>query len=153
MVHSIVDNFFYTAVLSRFFSQKNHTFWIIRTKKSLKIQKGQYKFVNRRRTDNTMTERKKDIRTNNDLQNTTQKTKDRTTRSPLQTLVSDNLLDILKLFLHTICSTSLHILLDKSWKTLFISHTMVTGEVCLIDMSLSCKWQNKRHNLYRRSNG
>ena len=39
--------------------------------------------VKRRRTDNTMTN---EIRTNNDLQNTTQKTKDRVTRIPLKTV-------------------------------------------------------------------
>ena len=42
-------------------------------KKRLKIPKGQSEAVNRRKTDNTMVKRK---RTNNDLQNTTQKTKD-----------------------------------------------------------------------------
>ena len=36
--------------------------------------------MNRRRTDNTMAKRK---RTNDDLQNTTLKTKDRVTRTPL----------------------------------------------------------------------
>jgi hypothetical protein len=36
-----------------------------------------------RRTDNTMI-KKGEIRTNNDLQNTTQKTKDRATRTPLK---------------------------------------------------------------------
>jgi hypothetical protein len=41
--------------------------------KSLKIPKGQSEAVNRWRTDNTMAKRK---RTYNDLQNTTQKTKD-----------------------------------------------------------------------------
>ena len=35
-------------------------------------------------TDNTMAKRIKDKRTNNDLQNTTQKTKDRVTRTPLK---------------------------------------------------------------------
>ena len=42
-------------------------------KERLKIPKGQSEAVNRRKTDNTMVKRK---RTNNDLQNTTQKTKD-----------------------------------------------------------------------------
>ena len=41
-------------------------------KKRLKIPKGQSEAVNRRMTDNTM-----DEMTNNDIQNTTQKTKDR----------------------------------------------------------------------------
>ena len=38
----------------------------------------------RRRTDKTMAKRKKDRKTNNDLQNTIQKTKDRTTQTPLR---------------------------------------------------------------------
>jgi len=37
-----------------------------------------------KKTDNTMTKRKKDKRRNNDVQNTTQKTKDRATRSLLK---------------------------------------------------------------------
>ena len=49
-------------------------------KKSLKIPKEQSESVNRRRTHNTMAKR-----TNNDIQNITQKTKDRTTRTPLKT--------------------------------------------------------------------
>jgi len=40
--------------------------------------------VYRRRTDNTMANRK---RTNNDLQNTTQKTKDRATRTPIKKIL------------------------------------------------------------------
>jgi hypothetical protein len=48
-------------------------------KKSLKIPKGH------QRTDNTMDERNNDKKTNNDLQNTTQKTKDRATRTLLKT--------------------------------------------------------------------
>jgi hypothetical protein len=40
------------------------------------IPRGLYEAINRRMTDNTMAKRK---RTNNDLQNITQKTKDRTT--------------------------------------------------------------------------
>ena len=40
------------------------------------------KVVNRRTIDNTIAKRK---RTNNDLQNITQKTKDRATRTPLKT--------------------------------------------------------------------
>jgi cbb3-type cytochrome oxidase cytochrome c subunit len=43
------------------------------SKKNLKIPKGYSESVSRRRTDNTMTKRK---RTNNDLQKTTQKAKD-----------------------------------------------------------------------------
>ena len=42
-------------------------------KKCLKIPKGQSEAVNRRRTDNAMSKRKKDKRTNNDLQNIRQK--------------------------------------------------------------------------------
>ena len=53
--------------------------------KSLKIPKGYTESVNRR-TDNPMTERKRTTgHTHNDLQNTTQKTKDRVTRTPLKT--------------------------------------------------------------------
>jgi hypothetical protein len=48
--------------------------------KSLKSPNGNQ---NRRRTDNTMAKRK---RTNNDLQNIAQKTKDLVTRTPLKTL-------------------------------------------------------------------
>ena len=51
-------------------------------KKRLKIPKGQSEAVNRRKTDNTMVKRK---RTNNDLQNTTQKTKDWATQTPQKT--------------------------------------------------------------------
>jgi hypothetical protein len=40
------------------------------------------KWVIRRETDNIMAKQKKDKRTNNDLQNTTPKTKDRATRTP-----------------------------------------------------------------------
>jgi len=39
-------------------------------------------------TDNTMVKRKKDKTANNDLQNTTQKTKDRATRTQLITEVN-----------------------------------------------------------------
>jgi hypothetical protein len=53
---------------------------LCRRKKSLKISNGQSESVNQKRTDNTMAKRK---RSNNDLQNTTQKTKDRATRTPL----------------------------------------------------------------------
>jgi len=52
----------------------------IHSEKRLNIPKGLSKSVNRRRTDNTMTKR-----TNNDLQNTTQKTNDQVTRAPLKT--------------------------------------------------------------------
>jgi len=51
------------------------------SKNSLKIPKGSWESVNRRRTDNTIAKRK---RTNNDLQNITHKTKDRLTRTPLK---------------------------------------------------------------------
>ena len=44
---------------------------------------GHSETVNRRSTDNTMVKRKK---TNNDLKNTTHKTKDRATRTPLETI-------------------------------------------------------------------
>jgi hypothetical protein len=50
-------------------------------KKNLKIPKGS-ESVNRRKTDNTMATKK---RTNHNLQNITQKTKDRATRTPLKT--------------------------------------------------------------------
>ena len=53
--------------------------------KSLKISNGYSEAVNRRRTDNTMVKRK---RTNTDLQNTTQKTEDRSTRTPLKQVVN-----------------------------------------------------------------
>jgi hypothetical protein len=46
------------------------------------IRKKRLKPVNRRRTGNTMAKRKM---TNNDSQNTTQKTKDRATRTPTKT--------------------------------------------------------------------
>ena len=48
----------------------------------MKIPKGQSESVNLRRIDNTIANRK---RTNNDLQNITQKTTDRATRTPLKT--------------------------------------------------------------------
>ena len=41
--------------------------------------------VNRRRTDNTMDKKNKDKKTNHRLQNTTQKSKDRATQTPLKT--------------------------------------------------------------------
>ena len=44
---------------------------------------GHSEAVNRRSTDNTMVKRK---RTNNDLKNTTHKTNDRATRTPLATI-------------------------------------------------------------------
>jgi hypothetical protein len=50
-------------------------------KKGSKIPKKLSESVNRRRTDNTMAKRQ---RANNDLQNTTQKTKDRATRTSLK---------------------------------------------------------------------
>jgi hypothetical protein len=57
---------------------RNH--WISKyVKKSLKIPNGQSESVNRRRTEHTMAKRKTTKR-QNDLQNTTQKTKDRVTR-------------------------------------------------------------------------
>ena len=58
--------------------------WQSLFKKSLKIPKGWSESVNRR-TDNTMAKKKKYKRTNNDLLNTTHKTKDRVTRTPLKT--------------------------------------------------------------------
>ena len=54
-------------------------------KEKLKIAKGQSEAVSQRRTDNTMTKIKKDKRTKNDIQNTIQKTKNQTTRTPLKT--------------------------------------------------------------------
>ena len=53
--------------------------------KSLNIPKRYTEVINRRRTGNTMTKRKKDKRTNNNIQNTTQKTTDWSTRTPLNT--------------------------------------------------------------------
>ena len=50
-------------------------------KKSLKIPKGKLEAV-KRRTDTTMAKRK---RTNNDLQNITQKSKDQAKQTPLRT--------------------------------------------------------------------
>jgi hypothetical protein len=49
-----------------------------------KIPKGKSEAVNQRK-DNTMVKRKK---TNNDLQNTTQKIKDRATRTPIKMVVN-----------------------------------------------------------------
>ena len=51
---------------------------ILELKKSLKIPKGSSESIIQR-TDNTMAIRKKDKKTNNDLQNITHKTKDRVT--------------------------------------------------------------------------
>ena len=59
-----------------------HTTAYTRSKKSPKIPKAQPESPTNRRTDNTMAKRKW---TNDDLQNTTQKTKDRATRTPLKT--------------------------------------------------------------------
>ena len=53
-------------------------------KKSLKTPKMQSESANRRRTDNTMARRERKERTNNDLQNTTKKTKDWATQTPLK---------------------------------------------------------------------
>ena len=52
-------------------------------KTKLKIPKGQTETVHRRRTENTKT-----LRTNNDIQNTTQKRKDQATRTSLNTGVN-----------------------------------------------------------------
>ena len=52
--------------------------------KRLQIPKGQLEDVNRRRTDNAMEKTNKTKKTNNALQNTTQKTKDRGTRTLLK---------------------------------------------------------------------
>ena len=49
---------------------------------SLKILDGQSEDVSQRRTDSTMAKMKKNKRTNNDLQNITQKIEDRATRTP-----------------------------------------------------------------------
>ena len=51
-------------------------------KNSLRIPKGYSEVVNRRSTDNTVANSK---RTNNYIQNTTQKIKDSVTRTPLET--------------------------------------------------------------------
>ena len=56
--------------------------------KPLKIPNGGTKSVNRRRTDNTMTKRK---RTNSDVQNTVQKINDRLARTALKTGEGDQL--------------------------------------------------------------
>jgi hypothetical protein len=53
-------------------------------KKIKEIPKGDSESVNLRKTDNTMTKRKRTKRRNNDLQNTTQKTKNWTSRIPLK---------------------------------------------------------------------
>jgi hypothetical protein len=58
-------------------SHEGHS--ILEDKKSLKIPKGISEAVNRR-ADNTMV--KNDKMTHNDILNTTQKTKDRATRTP-----------------------------------------------------------------------
>ena len=50
-----------------------------------KMPKNYLEAVNQRRTDITMTKRKGNSKTNNDLQNTTLKDKDLTTQAPLQT--------------------------------------------------------------------
>jgi len=54
-------------------------------KKSLKIPKGQSEAVNQRRTDKTMVNRKKTKSTDNEIQNTTQKTNDWATQTQLKT--------------------------------------------------------------------
>ena len=46
---------------------------------------GNQKPVKTRRIDNTMAKKQRDKRTNNDLQNTTEKTKDYATRNPIKT--------------------------------------------------------------------
>jgi hypothetical protein len=51
----------------------------------LKIPKGWSAAVNLRRADNAMVKRKNKKRTNNNLQNITQKTNDHATRNPLKT--------------------------------------------------------------------
>jgi hypothetical protein len=51
------------------------------SKKSLKIPKGKSEAMNQRRTDKTMVKMKNDKRTNNDLERTTEKTKDYLTLS------------------------------------------------------------------------
>ena len=58
----------------------NGTIGVIRIRKSNKDRQD-----NGQKTDKTMAKRKKDNGTNNDLQNTTQKSKDRATRNPLKT--------------------------------------------------------------------
>jgi len=56
--------------------------------KSLKIPTGLLESVNQKRTANTMSKWK---RTNNDLQNITQKTKDRATRTQLKYIYAYNI--------------------------------------------------------------
>jgi hypothetical protein len=51
------------------------------SKKSLKIPKGKSEAMNQRRTDKTVVKMKNDKRTNNDLERTTEKTKDYLTLS------------------------------------------------------------------------
>ena len=58
--------------------------WLSFRKKSFNIRKGQSQSVNRRRKQ-TQWQTVKEQRTSNDLQNTTLKTKDRATRTPLKT--------------------------------------------------------------------
>jgi hypothetical protein len=55
---------------------------VVVRRKSLKIPKGLIRNCKSRRTNNTTAKRK---RTNNDLQNTTQKNKDRAKQTPLKT--------------------------------------------------------------------
>ena len=50
----------------------------------MKIPRGKSEYVNRRRTDNTLTT-ENGKRTNDDLQNITHKTKDKVTQTPLKT--------------------------------------------------------------------
>ena len=52
--------------------------------KSLKIPNGLSNSVNRKRRDNTIAQKKKTKRTNNDLQDITHKTKDRIARNPFK---------------------------------------------------------------------
>ena len=52
--------------------------------KSLKIPNGLSDSVNRKRRDNTIAQKKKTKRTNNDLQDITHKTKDRIARTPFK---------------------------------------------------------------------
>ena len=65
------------------FSMGSLSQWIVAKCKCLTKPKGQSESVYRR-TDNAMAKRKKEKRTNTDLQNATQKTKDRATRTPIK---------------------------------------------------------------------
>ena len=82
--------YMYVTMADQFVSKSRYIniWWLLTTnlvknyKNSLKIPKGQSESINQRRTDNTMDQKTKDKKTNNDLQNTTHKTKDGATTNP-----------------------------------------------------------------------